>query len=81
MTEQKRGLSGSSSSGAGTKGKKSPGVENRVSAKFWVSHRMGPFQFHAVGGDCESQPSDNVGYANDAEAIIDQGFAPCPKCL
>ncbi len=80
MANQSRGLSGRASSGKATK---EPGVgaDNRKTAKFWVSHRMGPFMFHDNAGACEPQPQDNVGYLNDAAVAIEQGFAPCPRCL
>ena len=81
MAQHRRGLSGSVSSGKATKGESGVGADNKATAKFWVSHRMGPFMFHDNTGDCEQLPNDNVGYLNDAAAAIEQGFMPCPRCM
>lgn len=56
------------------------GRDNRKHAKFWVSHRMGPFLVHDNQGDCQPERIDNVGYLDSYENAIAQGFAPCPKC-
>ncbi|KKL98669.1 hypothetical protein LCGC14_1822130 [marine sediment metagenome] len=81
MAEHKRGLEGSVSSGKTTKGGSGVGADNRKTAKFWLSHRQGPFMFHDNTKDCEQQPRDNVSYLNDAAAAIEQGFMPCPRCM
>jgi len=81
VTHRKRGLQGSVSSGKTTKGESGAGADNRRTAKFWVSHRMGPFMFHDNTKDCKQKPHDNVGYLNDAAAAIEQGFMPCPRCM
>ncbi len=81
MAEHRRGLQGNVSSGRASKGEPGAGADNRTTAKFWVSHRMGPFMFHDNTGDCEQLPQDNVGYLNDAAVAIEQGFMPCPHCL
>ncbi len=81
MVEHKRGLQGSVSSGKTTKGESGTGADNRTTAKFWVSHRMGPFMFHDNTKDCEQKQQDNVGYLNDAAVAIEQGFMPCPRCM
>jgi len=81
MAQYKRGLSGSASTGKTTKGESGAGADNRQEAKFWLSHRMGPFMLHDNQGDCEQQTQDNVGYLNDVAVAIEQGFMPCPKCM
>ncbi len=41
---------------------------------------MGPFRSHEVGS-CEPVENENVGYGDDYDNLIEQGFAPCPKCI
>ena len=85
MAHSKRGLSGNqaaakggtSTTGGGGKG---AGRDNRKHAKFWLSHRHGPFLIHDNQGECEQLLIDNVGYLDSYEAAIEQGFGPCPKC-
>ncbi len=57
--------------------------DNTTEATYWVSHRGGPFLIHKIGdGDgCEPQTNDNAGYLDDLDTAIEQGFAPCPKCM
>ena len=80
MAEHKRGVAGSqaASKGAAGGGGAGEGSDNATTAKFWVSHRMGPFLVHEVGG-CD--PEGNVAFGDDYDNLIEQGFAPCPKCI
>ncbi len=79
MAAKRTSLSGRA--GAVTGGDSRAGArDNTKEAKFWVSHRGGPFLVHKVG-DCEPQPNDNAGYLDIFDTAIDQGFAPCPKCM
>jgi hypothetical protein len=81
MAHYKRGLSGNQAAAkGGTEALSGAGRDNRKHAAFWVSHRHGPFLIHDNKGSCEQQPNDNVGYLDNYEAAIEQGFAPCPKC-
>ena len=85
MTHQKRGLSGNQAAatgGVGVTGGRGVGKgrDNTKYAKFWVSHRQGPFLIHLVAGDCEVGAKDSAGYGDDYDNLIEQGFAPCPKC-
>lgn len=78
----KRKLTGSVSSGRTSREEgASMSKENRKEAKFWVSHRQGPYLFHDNSSSCEPQPEDNVGYLDDASTAIDQGFSPCSRCM
>ena len=79
MTNHKRGLTGSSPA-ATAGGSKSAARDNTKHAKFWVSHRQGPFLIHKVGV-CDPQPIDNAGFLDDVGTAINQGFGPCPKCM
>ena len=54
--------------------------DNTKYATFWMSYRGGPFLIHKVG-KCEPQANDNASYLDDFDTAIDQGFAPCPKCM
>ena len=54
--------------------------DNTKHATFWTSYRGGPFLIHKVG-KCEPQTNDNAGYLDDLDTAIEQGFAPCPKCI
>ena len=54
--------------------------DNTTEAAFWVSHRGGPFLIHHVGA-CEPLANDNAGYLDNYDTAIEQGFAPCPKCM
>ena len=79
MADRKKvGVSGSTNVSTGTK--TSAGRDNTKEAKFWVSHRGGPFLVHKVG-ECKPETVDNAGYLDDYDNAIEQGFAPCPKCL
>ncbi len=80
MARHERNAAGSvaTKSGAASSGE---ARDNTVEAKFWASHRGGPFLFHKVGDGCEPQTNDNAGYLDNPETLIEQGFAPCPKCL
>ncbi len=80
MAHAKREIGGSQATAVGNSGGVPPGVggDNAKSAKFWVSHRQGPFLIHEVDG-CE--PEGNVGFGDDYDNLIEQGFAPCPKCI
>ena len=55
--------------------------DNTTEAIYWASHRGGPFLFHTVRDGCEPQTNDNAGYLDNPETLIEQGFAPCPKCM
>lgn len=84
MTEHVRSVSGEAKAATGGVG----GAEGTANARdnskeatYWVSHRMGPFLIHDNTKDCEPQPNDNVGYLDNKDSAIDQGFMPCPKCL
>ncbi len=79
MAKKTRSMGG----GAGaTAGAVSSGAtrDNTKEATYWCSHRGGPFLIHKVGA-CEPQTNDNAGYIDDYDAAIEQGFAPCPKCI
>ena len=87
MVQHKRGLSGSQDTPRGGTAHTSPGIgeagtarDNTAEAKFWCSHRGGPFLIHKVG-ECEPETIDNAGYLDDYDVAIEQGFAPCPKCI
>lgn len=83
MTEHEREISGMTSSGAhggGDEAASGPKPSREIH-RFWLSHRRGPFLFHENSGPCQPTPADNVGYLSDVAVIIDQGFAPCPKCI
>lgn len=55
-------------------------VEEDYHPTYWVSHRMGPFLVHLNNGTCTPQQIDNHAYSNHLDALIEQGFIPCPKC-
>lgn len=74
MPAQKRGLEGSVGAGKTTKG--NPTADGAGDWKFWVSHRGGPFLIHNVE-DCDPAAG---GCKNSYANLIEQGFAPCPKC-
>ncbi len=79
MAAKKTSLSGRA--GAVTGGDSRAGArDNTKEAAFWVSHRGGPFLIHKVGA-CEPETIDNAGYLDDYDNAIEQGFAPCPKCI
>ena len=80
MTKHTRGLKGAVSMTGGAGAKTPTGRDNTKEAKFWVSHRGGPFLIHKVG-KCSPETIDNAGYLDDYDNAIEQGFAPCPKCL
>lgn len=80
MTAQKVDMAGVASAVAGTSKGKSAGRDNTTKAKYWLSHRGGPFLIHGVGKGCEPQTNDNEGYLDDLDTAIEQGFFPCPKC-
>ncbi len=73
-TKHKRGIHVNSAPHANAR-------DNTKEAEFWVSHRGGPFLIHDNSKDCEQLPNDNVGYSDNSDALIEQGFAPCPKCM
>ena len=54
--------------------------DNTKYATFWMSYRGGPFLIHKVG-KCEPQTNDNASYLDNYDTAIEQGFAPCPKCI
>ena len=78
-TNEERSLSGEVSTevGAASGGE---ARDNTTEAAYWVSHRSGPFLVHKVG-ECEPKTIDNAGYLDEYEVAIEQGFAPCPKCI
>ena len=79
MVKHKRGLSGAQVSAAGgVGGGEGSGRDNTEHAVFWVSHRQGPFLVHEVGG---CKPEGNVGFGDNYDNLIEQGFAPCPQCI
>ncbi len=85
MAHEKRGLSGNQAAakgGATVGGAEGRGVgrDNTKYAKFWASHRQGPFLIHLVSGNCEPGLKDSAGYGDDYDNLIEQGFAPCPRC-
>ena len=82
MAGFKRGVSGNQAAATGGVGAGGAGRErdNTKHAKFWVSHRHGPFLIHDNAGDCEVGAKDSAGYSDDYDNLIEQGFAPCPKC-
>ena len=79
MAKQERSVSGNMRVKIGRTGR-GEARDNTKEAKFWVSHRGGPFLIHKVG-DCKPETIDNAGYLDDYDNAIEQGFAPCPKCL
>ena len=85
MVKHTRGLSGSSSATGVSGTSRGDAIaggarDNTKEAAYWVSHRGGPFLIHKVG-KCEPQPNDNAGYLDQYDVAIEQGFAPCPKCI
>lgn len=82
MVKRERSVKGDSPTGTGGAGKAAASASQgrvREPPRYWVSHRT--YLFHANGGPCQPVPLDNVGYISDVRAVIDQGFAPCPKCI
>lgn len=83
MADQQREVSGSAAAATGGVGEANAGVarDNRAEAKYWLSHRGGPFLIHDNVGECQPQPNDKAGFLDDYDTAIEQGFAPCPKCM
>ena len=79
MAAKKTSLSGNMRASVGIE--TAAGRDNKMEVTFWLSHRGGPFLIHANGKGCEPQAIDNAGYLDDFDTAIDQGFAPCPKCM
>ena len=80
MANHKRGVAGRVAIGSGA-ASNGEARDNTTEATYWVSHRGGPFLIHKVGAGCEPQTNDNAGYLDDLDTAIEQGFAPCPKCM
>ncbi len=80
MAHHKRSAAGKVAIGSGA-ASSSEARDNTTEATYWVSHRHGPFLIHKVGEGCEPQTNDNAGYLDDLDNAIEQGFAPCPKCM
>lgn len=80
MANKERRMTGGAGATSGGRGAVAPARDNTTEADYWLSHRSGPFLVHKVGV-CEPETIDNAGYLDDIETAIEQGFAPCPKCL
>ena len=83
MAKHKRGVSGEAAAATGGVGDETSGGarDNSKEAAYWVSHRQGPFMVHDNKADCEQRQTDKVGYLDNLEAAVEQGFQPCRTCL
>lgn len=48
---------------------------------YWLEYAIRPLFVHDALGNCRATQPGPIGFSKHLDAVLEQGFRPCPDCL